>query len=95
MITKCPVFPRHTNFCTKVPIKLQLKPVESTNQSAVTVEFRGLVRNMRLEDILTEVDKIMKQVKSVSDDPIIIKILKVMLLLNQAVQPERPGNTVS
>ena len=95
MITKCPVFPRHTDFCTKVPIRLQLKRVESADQSAVTVEFRGLIRNMELEDILTEVDKIMKQVDNVSDDPIVIRILKVMVFFSKhSAQIESPGDIV-
>ena len=45
----------------------------------MTVEFRGTARSMELDDILTEVDKIMKHVDNVSDDPIVIKILKVVV----------------
>lgn len=77
MITKCPMFPRHSSFCTKLPIKLQLKNVPTATEYAATVCFRDQVLHVELTDMLAEVDKIMQQVDGVIDEPIIEEICKV------------------
>ena len=77
MITKCPMFPRHSNFCTKLPIKLQLKNVPTAAEYAATVRFQGQVMRVEVKDILAEVDRIMQTVDGVTDEPVTVEICKV------------------
>lgn len=77
MITKCPIFPRHSDFCTKMPIKLQLKRVSTTAHNSVTLTYQGKSTNLELTEILPEIDRIMQKVEHVVAEPIVVEICKV------------------
>ncbi len=74
-ITKCSVFPRHRDLCTKRPIKLQLKQVSSPEDALVQLLYQDHCTTLACtDDILGEVDKIMQPLKTIKDDEIVIKI---------------------
>ncbi|DBA98744.1 TPA: hypothetical protein ACH3X1_014517 [Trebouxia sp. C0004] len=76
MITKCPIFPRHSDFCTKMPIKLQLKRVSTTAHNTVSLTFQGKSTKLELAEILPEIDKIMQEVEHAVAEPIVVEICK-------------------
>ncbi len=74
-ITKCSVFPRDRDLCTKRPVKLQLKQVASAEEASVQVIYKGHRITLPSTDaILGEVDRIMKPFSTITDDEIVIKI---------------------
>ena len=74
-ITKCAVFPRDRDLCTKRPVKLQLKQVASADEASVQVLYQDhRVTLPSTDDILGEVDRIMKRLTTITDDEIVIKI---------------------
>ena len=74
-ITKCSVFPRDRDLCTKRPVKLQLKQVASAEEASVQVVYQSHRIPLPSTDaILGEVDRIMKPFTTITDDEIIIKI---------------------
>ena len=77
MITKCPIFPRHSDFCTKMPIKLQLKRVSTAAQNTVSLTFQGKSTKLELTEILPEIDKIMQKLEHAVAEPIVVEICKV------------------
>ena len=82
-ITKCPIFPRHRDVCTKMPLQLRLKNVPSAIERKVTISYPGRQRKLlqKAEDILAEVDAIMQSVKGIDAQPIVIEICQVGLLM--------------
>ena len=77
-ITKCSVFPRDRDLCTKRPVKLQLKQVTSTDDSSVQVLYQDQrITLPSTDDILGQVDQIMKPLSTITDDEIVIKICQV------------------
>lgn len=87
MITKCPIFPRHKDFCTKLPIKLQLRRAASADQSTVTVSFQGKMQQVEMSQILTEVDRVMQSVTGITEEPLIVNICKVNFGLSALDSP--------
>ena len=86
-ITKCSVFPRDRDLCTKRPVKLQLSQVASSDAASVQVVYQEQKITLPSTDaILAEVDRIMKPLDTITDDEIIIKIGQVSfgLLLKPA-----------
>ena len=74
-ITKCAVFPRDRDLCTKRPVKLQLRQVASADEASVQVLYQDhRVTLPSTDGILGEVDRIMKPLTTVTDDEIVIKI---------------------
>lgn len=81
-IAKCSVFPRDRDLCTKRPVKLQLKKVETNDQAFVHVLYRNKRTVLESTDaILGEVDRIMKPLSTITDDEIIIQIGQVQLVV--------------
>ncbi|KAL0050706.1 hypothetical protein WJX82_005487 [Trebouxia sp. C0006] len=74
-ITKCSVFPRHRDVCTKRPIKLQLKQVSSPEAASVQVWYKDTCVSLEsTDDILGHVEGIMKDLNTITNDEIVIKI---------------------
>ncbi len=74
-ITKCSVFLRDRDMCTKRPVKLQLKQVASAEEASVQVLYQDHRITLPSTDaILGEVDRIMKLFTTITDDEIVIKI---------------------
>ena len=74
-ITKCAVFPRDRDLCTKRPVKLQLKQVTSADEATVQILYQNhRVTLPSTDGILGEVDRIMKPLTTITDDE--IKIAK-------------------
>lgn len=82
-ITKCPIFPCHQDFCTKMPIELHLKNVPSAIARQVTISYPGRERQQvqTAEDVLKEVNTIMQGVQGIDPVPIVIQICQVCLKL--------------
>ena len=79
-ITKCSVFPRDRDLCTKRPVKLQLKQVDTRDEAFVHVLYQNKRVVLKSTDaILGEVDRIMKPLKTIADDEIIIQIGQVYI----------------
>lgn len=77
-ITKCSVFPRHRDVCTKRPIKLQLKQVCSPEAALVQVLYKDTCVSLEsTDDILGQVEGIMKDLHTITVDEIVIKICKM------------------
>ena len=57
LITKCPIFPRHSDFWTEMPMKLQPKCVSKAAQHAVTLTFQGKSTKLELTEVLPEINK--------------------------------------
>lgn len=77
-ITKCSVFPRHRDVCTKRPIKLQLKQVSSPEAALVQVLYKDTCVSLQsTDDILGQVEGIMKDLHTITVDEIVIKICKM------------------
>ena len=77
-ITKCCVFPRNRNLCTKQPIKLQLNHVESPDAVCMQVLYKDIVATVHSgQQISGLIDNIMTPLDAVSDDEVIIKISQV------------------
>ena len=78
-ITKCPIFPRHRDFCTKVPIRLCMKNDPSASERQVTISYpnRPTKHLKAAHDILAEVNAIMQGITGVDDKPIMIEICQV------------------
>ena len=82
-ITKCSVFPRHRDVCTKRPIKLQLKQVSSPEAASVQVWYKDTCVSLEsTDDILGHVQGIMKDLNTITNDEIVIKICQVRCLQN-------------
>ena len=80
-ITKCPIFPRHEDFCTKMPIILKMKNVPTAVRRQVTIEYSGRPTK-HLEaanDILAEINAIMQGVSGIDSKPITVEICQVRL----------------
>ena len=78
-ITKCSVFPRDRDLCTKRPVKLQLKQVDTSDEAFVHVLYQDKCTVLESTDaILGEVDRIMKPLSTIADDEIIIRIGQVI-----------------
>lgn len=80
-ITKCPIFPRHRDFCTKMPIELHMKNDPTAPERRVSISYPG--RNSKhlqtAQDILKEVSDIMQSVTGIDSHPIIITICQVLI----------------
>lgn len=78
-ITKCSVFPRDRDLCTKRPVKLQLKRVETKDHAFVQVLYQDKRTVLASTDaILGEVHRLMHPLNAIADDEIIIQIGQVM-----------------
>ena len=85
-ITKCSVFPRHRDVCTKRPIKLQLKQVSSPEAALVQVLYKDTCVSLEsTDDILGQVEGIMKDLNAITNDEIVIKICQVRCLQNPSL----------
>lgn len=74
-ITKCSVFPRDRDLCTKRPVKLQLKHVNTADEAFVQVLYQDERTVLESTDaILGEVHRIMNPLSAIADDEIIIQI---------------------
>ena len=80
-ITKCPIFPRHQDVCTKMPIILKMKNVPTAVQRQVTITYSGRPTKCleAADDILAEVNAIMHGVTGIDSKPITIEICQVCL----------------
>lgn len=67
-ITKCPIFPRDTKYCTKTPIHLTLKHhTHSINE----IRYKGAVMKVEKLKIVDEITKIFESIgDNVSEEPI-------------------------
>ena len=82
-ITKCSVFPRDRDLCTKRPVKLQLKQVDTSEEAFVHVLYQNKRKILESTDaILGEVDTIMRPLSTIANDEIIIQIGQVTQLLS-------------
>lgn len=87
-ITKCSVFPRDRDLCTKRPVKLQLKQVDTADEAFVQVLYQDKRTVLDSTDaILGEVDRIMKPLEAIADDGIIIQIGQVCLRSSSYTAP--------
>jgi hypothetical protein len=57
-ITKASIFPRDSNICTKMPVRLCLAPQENGREQE-TLEYQGQVWELKKEDLLDRVKEIM------------------------------------
>lgn len=80
-ITKCPIFPRHQDFCTKMPIELHMQNDPAATERQVTIRYlnRTPKQLQAAHEILAEVNTIMEGVKGIDGEPIIIEICQVQL----------------
>lgn len=80
-ITKCPIFPRHRDFCTKMPIELHMKndPAALTRQVTISYPNRQTKHLQAAHEILQEVNDIMQSVDGVDAKPIVIEIRQVSI----------------
>lgn len=78
-ITKCPIFPRHRDFCTKAPIELRMKNSPTVSEPQVSISYHGRsTRHLKAaHQILAEVHDIMQGIDGIDDKPIKIKICQV------------------
>ena len=78
-ITKCPIFPRHRDFCTKAPIRLCMKndPTASEHQITISYPNRPTKQLQAYHEILAEVNAIMQDITGIDDKPIVIRICQV------------------
>ena len=78
-ITKCPIFPRHEDFCTKMPIVLRMKNVPTAVERQVSISYFGrkLKHTQAANEILAEVNAIMQSVDGIDPKPITIEICQV------------------
>lgn len=77
-ITKCAVFPRARDICTKMPIRLELSTAKN-GQESITLQYLGVETHLESTDgILEKVESIMVGLKgTISSDELIIKICKL------------------
>lgn len=78
-ITKCPVFPRHRDFCTKAPIELRMKndPAASERSVSITYHNRPTKHLKAAHEILDEVHAIMQGINGIDNKPVTIEICQV------------------
>lgn len=80
-ITKCAIFPRAYNLCTKRPIKLQLQQVRSAEDFSVCVLYDDKsIELTSTDDILGTVEAIMKPLERVTDQEIVVRICQVHIV---------------
>ena len=80
-ITKCPIFPRHEDFCTKMPIILKMKNIPAAVRRQVTIEYSGRPTKhlQAANDILAEINAIMQGVNAIDSNPVTVEICQVCL----------------
>ena len=84
-ITKCPVFPRNTGLCTKMPVRLQLTHVATEAECTVKIRWRDVSKTLpSRDDILAEVQGIMDKVDMIQADELTVQIFQVSSVPNQA-----------
>lgn len=79
-ITKCAVFPRAKQQCTKTPIQLRLQHVERAEEAQIWIEFKGKKEVLKSrEEILKKVTAIMDAYgqDDIKSDEIVISISEV------------------
>jgi hypothetical protein len=79
-ITKCAVFPRAKQQCTKTPIRLRLQHVERAEEAQIWIEFKGKKEVLKSrEEILKKVTTIMDAFgqDDIKSDEIVISISEV------------------
>jgi len=90
-ITNCFVIPRHRDVCTKRPIKLQLKQVSSPEAALVQVLYKDTCVSLEsTDDISGQVEGIMKDLNTITNDEIVIKICQVRRLRNPSLHSLQP-----
>jgi GTP-binding protein EngB required for normal cell division len=62
-LTKCPVFPRDANICTKMPVRVVMEKCKSESEYKCVVEHKGQTVTLTClsDDILEVVSKFMRQ----------------------------------
>ena len=79
-VTKCAIFPRNSDLCTKTPVKLQLVQVATPAECSVSIQWRGHSHKLKSkDDILAEVSKIMDSLQTVVADEITIQLREVRM----------------
>lgn len=82
-ITKCPVFPRNSALCTKMPVRLGLNQVAKESDSSVAIDWRGNSVSLKSkDDILQAVADIMNSVDGIVTDELTVTICQVQPLLH-------------
>ena len=81
MITKCPIFPRHSDFCTKLPIKLRLRPAATLAQKSVSIRVGSQQQQQELElsEIAARIDRLMTETDGISSQEVIVEMCKVVI----------------
>lgn len=89
-ITKCPIFPRHRDFCTKMPIELHMRNDPKATERKVSISYPGrkIVHLKAAHEILAEVNAVMQTVSGIDAKPIIIEICQV------SIQPQCKPNVI-
>ena len=83
-ITKCPIFPRNTALCTKMPLRLQLTKVSSEAECKVSIVWQGNSNTLQSkDDILAEVSRIMDTVDTIVADELVVQICQVRSRLSR------------
>ena len=77
-ITKCPVFPRKSGLCTKMPVRLQLTHVATEAESSVKIRWGDVNKTLQSRDnILAEVQEIMDKVDTIQAQELTVQICEV------------------
>jgi len=77
-VTKCSIFPRSAQLCTKRPIVLKLKQAATQSDCSVTVEYKGPVVTLESTDaILHTIEGIMQGVDDITSEEIVVEICQV------------------
>ena len=89
-ITKCPVFPRKSGLCTKMPVRLQLTHVDTEAGSSVKISWGKVNKVLKSRDnILAEVQDIMDKVDTIQADELTIQICEVSTSARKSASASR------
>lgn len=77
-IIKCELFPKNSNFCTKIPIHLILKQVNNINEVKYALIYKNEILTTKKEEIYDQIKKIMEQMNNIDiENEITIEICDV------------------
>lgn len=78
MITKCSIFPCHSDFCTKLPIKLRMRPAATPAQNCISVKFASQQQELEVSEVAAKIDRIMAETDSICNQEIVVEMCKVL-----------------
>lgn len=79
-IVKCQLFPKNSNFCTKIPTHLILKPVFNITDIKYRLVYNEKEIITNKKNIFNEISKIMNKIDDIKDEELTIEINEINMI---------------